>query len=249
MIASERFVEVAGRRLWTRTIGAGPSVLLGSGAGRAGVGQAPVIEAMLAQFATVISYDRAGTGRSDPPPVPPRAGDMADDLAAVLDALDIAMPVLLTGFSLSALPCQLFACRRPADVSGLLLLDPTPDDMVAAIADWPAEIQEVSRRNLISGPNVAPAMALEMEGLIDSAIEVREAIRARGLPDIPYRILAIERPGGAGLREHHEAMAARARQGRLVIVPGDGMDGHAGFFHDQGEMIVRMVREMLAREP
>ena len=93
----ERFVDIVGRKTWTRVIGQGPAIVLCSGAGAARVGNWPDVEEQAVRFATVVTYDRAGTGRSDAPQRRPTAADMAEELTAVLDALAIARPVVLVG--------------------------------------------------------------------------------------------------------------------------------------------------------
>jgi len=60
-------VDIGPRRLFARVRGGGPTIVLLSGADVAGVGAWDPLESRLAEFATVVSYDRAGTGRSDPP--------------------------------------------------------------------------------------------------------------------------------------------------------------------------------------
>jgi hypothetical protein len=49
----ERFVDIAGRKVWTRVVGSGPAVVLCSGAGAAGVGTWPEVEEKAARFATM----------------------------------------------------------------------------------------------------------------------------------------------------------------------------------------------------
>ena len=98
----EQFVEVAGRKVWTRLVVHGPAVVLCNGAGAASVGSWPEVEGESARFATIVTYDRAGTGRSVAPGVAPTAYDMADELTAVLNSLAINRPVILVGFSMAA---------------------------------------------------------------------------------------------------------------------------------------------------
>ena len=82
------------------------------------MGSWPDVEEEAARFATIVTYDRAGTGRSEAPEVLPTADDMAEELASVLNSLAVNRPVILVGFSMAAFLVQLFACRRPAEVAG-----------------------------------------------------------------------------------------------------------------------------------
>jgi len=74
---------------------------------------------------TVITIDNRGTGQSSRPRRPFRMGDMADDVAAVLDHAGIATTDVL-GISLGGMIAQEFAIRHPSRVRGLALLCTTP---------------------------------------------------------------------------------------------------------------------------
>jgi pimeloyl-ACP methyl ester carboxylesterase len=81
-------------------------------------------------FACACTYDRAGFGWSDAGPLPRTAGRLASELHALLAAARIAPPYVLVGHSFGGLTARLFASRHPAEVAGLVLLDP------AMPADW-----------------------------------------------------------------------------------------------------------------
>ena len=153
----EQFVEVAGRKVWTRLVGHGPAVVLCNGAGAASVGSWPEVEGESACFATIVTYDRAGTGRSEAPEGSPTADDMAEELASVLNSLAVNRPLIFIGFSMAAFLVQLFACRRPAEVAGLILLDPLPDEFLAQLADQPPEVKASLRAKTAGPPRRRPA--------------------------------------------------------------------------------------------
>jgi pimeloyl-ACP methyl ester carboxylesterase len=232
----EQFVDVAGRKIWTRWVGQGPAVVLCSGAGAASVGTWPEIEGEAARFATVVTYDRAGTGRSDAPDVAPAANDMADELAAVLNCLGVNRPVVLVGFSMAAFLVQLFACRSPAEVAGLILVDPLPDEFLAQLVDQPPAVSASLRAKTAQA---SPALMRETEKSIESAVQVRAALAGSGLLDIPLVVLAIEHPEPSGLGMTHAAIA----RGRLILVRGTS---HLTIRGDKAQLIVDLIREMCA---
>ncbi|OBA84279.1 hypothetical protein A9W99_04975 [Mycobacterium sp. 1164966.3] len=120
-----RLVDIGDKVLCTRVMGHGPTVVLeagGTGEGTSG-DDFGGLEERLAAFATVLTYDRAGSGRSDGPPRRSVA-DMADDLHALLRSLGCATPVIIVGWSNGAIVAEMFAARYPANVAGLVLLDP-----------------------------------------------------------------------------------------------------------------------------
>jgi pimeloyl-ACP methyl ester carboxylesterase len=76
----------------------------------------------------VIAYDARGHGRSDPAPSPGAYGydDLALDLEAVLDALEVRRAVL-AGASMGAHTLLAFALRAPERVAGLVVVTPAYD--------------------------------------------------------------------------------------------------------------------------
>ncbi|PJE21588.1 MAG: hypothetical protein CK431_20985 [Mycobacterium sp.] len=119
-------VYLGDRVFRTRVLGQGPTVVLEAG----GAGEATTdafggsLEQWVASFATVLTYDRAGSGGSDGPPRRSVA-EMADDLDAVIQQLHCVTPAVVVGWSSGGLVAQMFALRHPEKVAGLVLLDPS----------------------------------------------------------------------------------------------------------------------------
>jgi pimeloyl-ACP methyl ester carboxylesterase len=88
------------------------------------------IQPAIAEFATVVSYDRPGLGWSDPRrdkgPLDPR--DTADRLHAALQKLGLPGPYLPVGHSYGGLTSRVFAAAYPEEISGLVLVDPSHPD-------------------------------------------------------------------------------------------------------------------------
>jgi pimeloyl-ACP methyl ester carboxylesterase len=88
------------------------------------------IQPAIAEFATVVSYDRPGLGWSDPRrdegSYDPR--DTAKRLHAALQKLTLPGPYLLVGHSYGGLTSRLFAATYPEEISGLVLVDPSHPD-------------------------------------------------------------------------------------------------------------------------
>lgn len=82
----------------------------------------------MSEFATAICYGRAGTGWSDDADLPRSATEVTDELRAVLQATAGRAPYVLVGHSLGGAYVQRYAQRFPAEVAGLVLLDPAHED-------------------------------------------------------------------------------------------------------------------------
>jgi 3-oxoadipate enol-lactonase len=114
-------VQVNGKELAVEVEGHGPTVLMVHGLGGTSNVHQVQAEALAERF-RVIRVDSAGAGRSD------LAGDIgisitthADDLAAVLDALDVDAAAVV-GHSMGTLVARDLAARHPDRVSALALL-------------------------------------------------------------------------------------------------------------------------------
>lgn len=136
-----------GRRLHVRVMGAehaGPTVILDHGHGLT-MSSWSWLQPRLAEHVTVVSYDRPGNGWSDPGDADPFA--VAADLHTALDELDIPGPYVQVGYSLGGLYARAFAASHPAELAGLVLLDPSHEDQMTRLPpDVVAEMESSIRQ-------------------------------------------------------------------------------------------------------
>jgi pimeloyl-ACP methyl ester carboxylesterase len=122
-------IDIEGNRLHLWRAGEGsPAVVIATSLGEPGHGWAE-IQRRLAQHTTVVLYDRAGLGWSDPGPWP-TGKRIVDDLHALLDAARIPPPYVLVGHSVGGLHVRLYAARHPEQVAGLVLVDSSHPDQL-----------------------------------------------------------------------------------------------------------------------
>ena len=131
LIAQEpRSVRVKGTLMQVRVLtppesAAGrPVVVFESGAGTGSSAWSPVL-ADVASFATAVAYDRAGIGGSDADGQAPTPRHVAERLHALLDEIGLKPPYVLVGHSWGGLLIRMFVAMYPADVGGLVYVDPT----------------------------------------------------------------------------------------------------------------------------
>lgn len=89
----------------------------------------------------VVMYDLRGHGRSERPPHGYTLDHNIDDLAALLDRLDVTGPVHLVGNSYGGTIAFGYAARHPGRVAGLTLIESEP-----ATAAWAAKLGRILRR-------------------------------------------------------------------------------------------------------
>jgi pimeloyl-ACP methyl ester carboxylesterase len=125
-------VDVGGHILNLLIGGQGsPAVILEGGFG-GGISSWSSVQAKIAEFAQVVSYDRAGLGQSEPGPKPRSAKQIALELHTALQTSGINPPYVLVGHSLGGPFIRVFAGMYPRDVAGMVLIDPSQE----TFDDW-----------------------------------------------------------------------------------------------------------------
>jgi pimeloyl-ACP methyl ester carboxylesterase len=150
-----------GRRLHldvtTRGSG-GPTVVFEAGAGLPSSFWGPTVDAVVATIdgpVTLVVYDRAGTAWSDPTRRAPMPEQVVADLRDALGARGLHGPHLLVGHSIGGHYVREFAAAHPAEVSGVLLIDPRHEDAALLLPEL-AEAQEQTTRMLRWGVRLQP---------------------------------------------------------------------------------------------
>ena len=103
----------------------------------------------IAETNRVCAYDRPGTilatgegpedfkpSRSDPVDQPTTLQDHVDDLHALLKASGERGPYVVVGHSMGGAVSRLYASEYPEEVSGLVLVDPTPFEAAVTDEQW-----------------------------------------------------------------------------------------------------------------
>ncbi len=120
-----RLVDVGGHNLHIWCTGSAepgtPAVLFDSGLGGGAFSWADVAPEV-AKFTQTCTYDRAGMGYSDPGPAPRTSGQIANELAALIQNSGIASPVILVGLSFGGFNTRIVASGHPEMVAGLVLV-------------------------------------------------------------------------------------------------------------------------------
>ena len=174
--------DIGGRSLYLECVGAGnPTVVMDAGLGNTHTTWQAVSPAA-STLSRTCTYDRANRGSSDAAPKPRTSADVVADLYALLKAAAIPPPYVLVGHSFAGVTVRLFASTYPAEVVGIVLVDPTPTNFLeaeCAIVD--AALCDKLRFGFDPGQNP--------EGL-DFRKSGAEVGTAGPLPDVPMVILS-----------------------------------------------------------
>ena len=122
-------VDIGGRSLNMYCSGAGsPAVVFDSGGGMPGYSWL-LVQPAVAQLTRACWYDRAGYGWSDPAPGPHDTDAIAKDLHQLLHVGGVAPPYVLVGHSFGGFNVRMYYGLYPADVAGMVLVEPSHEDM------------------------------------------------------------------------------------------------------------------------
>jgi len=135
-----RYYEVGGRRLLLHRSGSGaPAVVFLAGGGTVGLDYWN-LQQRTAELTTSVLYDRTGTGWSDRGEQPLTSTEVTDELRDLLRVARVPAPFVLVGHSIGGLFARHYAARFPAEVAGLILMEPEHEDYDAYM---PARLNEM----------------------------------------------------------------------------------------------------------
>ncbi len=215
--------NIGDRSLYLECHGSGrPTVVMDAGLGNTHTTWQAVAPAV-SKLVRTCTYDRANLGSSDPAPKPRTSADVVADLRALLKAAAVAPPYVLVGHSFGGISARLFASDFPAEVAGIVLVDPTPTTFV----DGECAIVDTSLCTVLRGgwdPSKNP------DGL-DIVKSGEEIAQAGPLPGVPFVVLAatnhqqaaitdptIEKQIEAFWQREEARLAASVPGGKLEVV-------------------------------
>jgi pimeloyl-ACP methyl ester carboxylesterase len=131
--APGRLIDIGGRKLHINCAGNGtPTVILEAGASSFAIDWS-LVQPEVAKATRVCSYDRAGSGWSDPRPDVETPRRVIQDLHTGLQAAGEKPPYVMVGASMGGVYIRLYQLEYPAEVAGLVFVDPSTEDVLFAM--------------------------------------------------------------------------------------------------------------------
>jgi pimeloyl-ACP methyl ester carboxylesterase len=128
-----------------------------------------LVQDSIAKFATTLSYDRAGLGRSEFHGEKKDVSSMAEELHTLVHSIHFTTPFIMIGHSLGCQVVKEYTALYPYEVAGIIFLDPgyNENKLKAIISDslW-GERQKALKKYI---PPFSVAQKAELENANESA--------------------------------------------------------------------------------
>ncbi len=237
----DQLINIGTHRLEMHVEGKGaPAVVIDAGISDS-LDKLRPLQERLARSTRVVTYNRAGYGRSEAGPVPRHCVREAEELKSLLDKASVPGPYVLVGHSLGGLNMQVFASQYPRKVAGMILLDPPPlsfllrreyEDLGAMAekmtAEWQA-IADSSAKSANAGEKAKSVffkmIASEHGEMFGESARLADAISTFG--DMPLMVIAAGKPNpnfGAGAEEYQRywveqsrALTKKSTKGKFIL--------------------------------
>jgi len=176
----------------------------------------------VARFTSVVAYDRAGYGKSEPGPEPRSHTQIAAELHALLNHAKIAPPYVLVGHSLGGANIRAFAYLFKDEVAGLVFVDPFNVNIFTSQTEKEREAAMAQQEAALKG---SPAgVQAEWRFLKSENPHDFPQLRSFGAPpDVPMMVLVAgrDRPRNwvKSMLDEYGRWVAEAAEGGLVVTP------------------------------
>ncbi len=246
----DELVDVDGARMHVRCSGSGSvtAVLIAGFETSGDIWNA--VSPTVAERTRVCTYDRYGTGTSDPAPRSQTFADQADDLHAALTSLGEPGPYLVVGHSFGGPEAVTFAATYRTEVTGLLLVDASPATWPTAICAVPDDGTPAATgyQQLCTTISTPAGNAEHLDGLA-AFDEVAEIGSLRDLPTVV--MTATQHPWGLGEAENarlddawtagQDHWLSLSSSARLVPVDDTGHDIQV----ERPEAVIEQIQQLL----
>jgi pimeloyl-ACP methyl ester carboxylesterase len=208
----------------------------------------------LAEKTTVVTFDRAGIGKSEINDLPTHGEQSAKDLRVLLDKLGVPRPYILVGHSYGGFVARLFASMFPDDMGGLILEETQHEDVLSEMRHiLKGKDLETFEQVLVARFEAPENPKTESDYRNTTKEQLR---RSKPLPHIPFVILTcVDRAkamqpmfSDAAIEElvkldiaQMSKLAGSVPGGRQIMVEGTGHYVHV----DKPEILIAPVMEMI----
>lgn len=207
----------------------------------------------VAAYTSVVGYARAGNDASDPAPGPRSIAAVADDLQGMLTRAGIKPPYVLVGYSIGVLMARGFAMRHPAEVSGLVLIEGTPERYLLDLQRIDPKgaarsFKQLGESNAAGFADLQGPAGVRGEWTALYQILLTGELGVPGtLPDVPMAVISGLRPDGSDAlaarivkmkRDEHASLFQFTTNGIHIVTSRSGHD----VFQREPELVATAIK-------
>ena len=233
------------------TLGAGPyTVIFESGFGR-DLNVWRKVAPDVARSNKVVTYSRAGHGRSEARPGTPTLASRTDELEQMIAAAGLTPPFVLVGHSYGGFVIRSYAARHPGEIAGMVFVDPSDEHQLTELRKLDTAAVDNDNRLLAQfmPPKFQPELS-QVQAILDSG----KLNLAGPLPDVPVVVLTsvqrreqpemfLETPAAVEVwRDLHARFFRGFSSGSHVVTPHSGHNIH----QEQPQLVIAAVAEVIA---
>lgn len=243
-------VPTRNARLWANLQGAGTTtVVFESGNGNDSSVWASIATRVQAAGVRTLVYDRAGLGKSGPPPRTYSIGEEVARLQALLQACAVGGPIVMVGASHGG-SISLLLAARDRRIKAMVLVDAVIPDVATDV--WAHQLRTAARKDYAEVRREVPEMAAAVIPVIEAMpATVRQLRRARlpeGLPIIDIVADKAAVPGNdqkadADWIAGHKSFVARGSNRTSVLAVGSGHK----IMIDKPEFVIAAILQMVGQ--
>lgn len=199
----------------------------------------------------VLTYSRAGLGRSDPRPGAPTLASRTDQLEQLIAAAGLTPPFILVGHSYGGFLIRSYAARHPEQVAGMVFVDPSDEHQNSELRKLdPAGVDSDTRLLAqFMPPKLQPELA-QVQAILDSG----KLALAGPLPEVPVAVITsvqrrakpelfLETPAAVEVwRDLHARFFRSFRSGSHIVTPHSGHNIH----QEQPQLVIDAVAQVAA---
>lgn len=232
-------VQISDCKLYAKLVGENkerPTIVMDAGYGDTSKAWDSVITD-ISMLSNVFIYDRAGLGKSESSSNPRTSREMVRELHELLNKVNIKPPYILVGHSFGGVNIRLYATEYQSEVSGLVLVDSTPEDYRDRfLPTMPQEFQQTYNMQFV------------YEGNYDEFMEsLKQLKESRRLLNVPLIVLS------AGKKAHYseESQALwNEMQREILEISSNGefviAENSAHYIqNDEPEVVVTAIKRLI----
>jgi len=247
---TDTIIDLAECKIHISESGSGPSVVFEAGLGE-DLTTWREVQPEVATFAHTFAYDRPGLGKSDPSSHTRTLEVMASELHSLLQKGKVQPPFVLVGHSLGGAVVQVFAHLYPAQVAGLVLVDPEDGRLDVLLHSHMTASDWATRQAAIDAamPTMPAAVQAELQEYKRSA---RYSGKLFAVSEIPVVVLTgtkknPEFPGNPLEQDLklqlHQALVAKIPNCKHVLVP----NSRHYIQNDAPAVVIDAIRNVVSR--